>query len=110
MEDDFYDTVSNHSVPITTSWVGSTWKTASSPNVILALVLGPFIIAAVTRYLSSRPSLQVGDEKSAWKVPYWIPFVGHGFSLYVTRNENEGKPLINESSLWDPAKMLREAK
>ena len=81
MEDDFYTRVSNSSIPVTVGWASRTWEGAKSPNAILALILGPFIIAIVTQYLSGRPSENAGGEKSAWKVPYWIPFIGHGFSL-----------------------------
>jgi hypothetical protein len=79
--DDFYDPISNQTTTVTNGWVAATLEAASSPNVILALVLGPFIIAALTRYVSGRQVQNAGGDKSAWKVPYWIPFVGHGFSL-----------------------------
>ncbi|KAG9230325.1 cytochrome P450 [Amylocarpus encephaloides] len=95
MEDDFYRPSSNGTVPPialgTVLW-GTVVDFLTSPNVVLALFLGPFIIAILTRYMSGRP-VGKGANKLVWRVPYWIPFIGHGFSF-----------------LWDPTKLMKEAR
>jgi hypothetical protein len=79
MEDDFYE-------PLTAPQPGSTSSIRQSiltPNVILALFLGPILLLFLTRYLSER-SLGSDDGKTGrrvWMPPYWVPFVGHGFDL-----------------------------
>jgi hypothetical protein len=92
--DGFYDPISNNSIPVTTGWVATTLGAASSPNVILALLLGPFIIVALTRYVSGIQIPDVAGDKNPWKVPYWFPFVGHAFSLWVVCNGDEVTQLI----------------
>jgi len=74
MEDDFYQ-------PLTAPQPQT--QSILTPNVVLALFLGPVLVLFLTRYLSER-SLGDEDEKNGrrvWMPSYWVPFVGHGFDL-----------------------------
>ncbi|TVY49533.1 25-hydroxycholesterol 7-alpha-hydroxylase [Lachnellula occidentalis] len=82
MEDDFHEPLTAHdSRPPFSIW--QSILTRLTPNIILALFLGPILIVFLTRYLSER-SLGNDDGKKArrvWMPPYWIPFVGHGIDF-----------------------------
>ncbi|RDL35113.1 Cytochrome P450 [Venustampulla echinocandica] len=93
MDDDFYASSTNVRPP-SSAWRSVAWGAITSPNVVLALLLGPFIIAIVTRYLSGRSveASSNGKAKRPWKLPYWVPGVGHGFPF-----------------LMNPVKLMREA-
>lgn len=82
MSDDFYDPVSNTTIT-TPPWSTRLWEGVRHPhpNVVLAMVLGPLLMLLITRYLSARPRESSEKERSAWMLPYWIPFVGHGLHL-----------------------------
>ncbi|CAG8984016.1 hypothetical protein HYALB_00002956 [Hymenoscyphus albidus] len=94
MPDDFYDPVTNVTISIP-PWSTRLWESVKhpDPNVLLAMVLGPLLMLLITRYLSGRPREGSGKERSAWMLPYWIPFLGHGFHF-----------------LWDPVSLFKEAR
>ncbi len=67
-------------------------------RLLVAGLLAPCMIFLVTRFMSERASEKVDgkNESTVWLLPYWIPVIGHAFSLYVTpailvQEINQGK-------------------
>ncbi|TVY33866.1 hypothetical protein LSUB1_G004675 [Lachnellula subtilissima] len=97
MEDDFHEPLTAQD----SSPLSSIWSSILTPNIILALFLGPVLIAFLTRYLSER---SLGDDSSkkgrrVWMPPYWIPFVGHAIDFpgsVMTQKESvvQFKPMV----------------
>jgi hypothetical protein len=52
-------------------------------SLIVAGFLAPFVVVLATRFLSERASEEVNgkNERTVWVFPYWIPIIGHAFSL-----------------------------
>lgn len=52
-------------------------------SVLVSIALAPFLIVIATRLLSGRSSEKIAgkDGRSVWLLPYWVPYVGHGFRL-----------------------------
>jgi hypothetical protein len=55
----------------------------TSFSVVLVALLAPFAIAFASRFLSERVSEKVNgkQERTVWLLPYYIPVIGHAFSL-----------------------------
>lgn len=83
MDDNFYASPANVSAAHSAPWRSVALGALKNPNVVLALLLGPFIIAIITRYLTGRSAVASSNEKAKrpWQAPYWIPGLGHVFSL-----------------------------
>jgi hypothetical protein len=47
------------------------------------MLLAPFLLVIMTRILSGRAWEKVNgkNERTVSMLPYWVPVVGHGFSL-----------------------------
>lgn len=84
MDDDFHSPGPNVTAP-PGGLLYKVWAIAVSapPAFIIAILLAPLAIVVATRYLSERPSkvVSAGKERTVWLLPYWLPFIGHGFSF-----------------------------
>jgi len=51
-----------------------------SPAMWLTMWSGVVMVFVVTRLMSEKPSRDAshGRGKNVWRLPYWIPFYGHG--------------------------------
>jgi hypothetical protein len=91
MDDDFYATeplrpvISYPSGLVTT--VLPNFMLRSPLHFIITILVAAFTIGIVTRLLTGNDSERVPgtDGRTVWKLPYWIPFVGHGYQLQVIR-------------------------
>jgi hypothetical protein len=59
-------------------------------GLVVAVFLAPFAVVLATRFLSERVSEKINDknERTVWRLPYWIPLLGHAFSLSVFQTVN----------------------
>ncbi|RDW89386.1 cytochrome P450-6 [Coleophoma cylindrospora] len=94
--DDFYQPPPSHASP--PGLIGQIWSIALGAPLAAAclLLVTPVTLVLATRWLSERKSRVVDagkNERSVWMLPYWFPGVGHGFSF-----------------IWDPAKLMTEAR
>jgi len=92
--DDFYDPITNGSFTLPESGFLPQLRNyvLAAPVAILTSILLTLIsVIVATRLLSGQAEEQVrGKEgKRVWRVPYWIPVVGHGVSLFVLRTDVE---------------------
>ena len=83
--DDFYD---NPSPRLNGSMMSKAWLSiADMPlSVLFTVLLTPFAIALMTRLLSECSSEKINgkNERNVWRLPYFVPFFGHVFSLQVS--------------------------
>lgn len=84
MDDDFHSLGLN-ATALPAGLLSKIWTSTLSvpPSILVAIIVAPLAIVIATRYLSERPSVVVNDEneRTVWMLPYYFPFVGHGFSL-----------------------------
>ncbi len=52
-------------------------------GLVVAGLLAPFVVVLATRLLSGRASERAHGKngRTVWLLPYWIPVIGHAFSL-----------------------------
>jgi hypothetical protein len=84
MADEFYEPLSDATLPaLGLVSIIRGFVLSPPPGVIIAVILTPFLIIISTRLLSGHPSEEASgkDGRTVWMLPYYVPIVGHGFSL-----------------------------
>lgn len=77
--DDFYES----SPSSRGSLLPSIHPLSSHLSLVFAILLAACAIVLATRFLSERVSEKLNDkqERTVWLLPYWVPVIGHAFSL-----------------------------
>lgn len=65
------------------SLLSSIHPLSSHLSLVFAILLAPCAIVLATRFLSERVSEKLNgkQERTVWLLPYWVPVIGHAFSL-----------------------------
>ncbi|KUJ20206.1 cytochrome P450 [Mollisia scopiformis] len=103
MDDDFYSTdASDTPANLLSAW---TYALPAPSSMLMTILLAFLAVILATRYLSERPSKLVdsGNGRTVGILPYWLPFIGHGFSLDLSPHGifalNLGATTYNVSNL-----------
>jgi hypothetical protein len=98
MADDFYEPL-----PTAVSFPSGLFtkvlpELLSTPDsALITILVTAFLIAFVTRLLTgsdSEPERVDGkDGKTVWLLPYWIPFIGHGYQLQVSQMLDQNREI-----------------
>jgi hypothetical protein len=86
MEDDFYTepirpVISYPSGLVTT--VIPQFMSQSPIHFIGTILAIGLVVGTVTRLFTGEDSEKMSgtNQRTVWKLPYWIPFIGHGYQL-----------------------------
>lgn len=82
--DDFYEPLPNRIAPASLSGlILNAWSYILAEPLKSAVfcIVAPLSILIATRLLSGHPESFNGNGKTVWMLPYWVPILGHAFSL-----------------------------